>query len=100
MKRLKLLLPGILVLLLTACGVAAAVVPGSIHDITSSPRTRYIPLDNPEFLAPSATSYFTDDDLVLGLNFEGETRAYPVRMMRYHHVVNDTVGNRPILLTY
>jgi hypothetical protein len=30
----------------------------------------------------------------------GESRAYPVRMMAYHHIVNDVVGGVPIVATY
>jgi hypothetical protein len=59
-----------------------------------------VPLDNPEFVTAAQASYLLDDELVLGLFAEGEARAYPVRMVFYHHVVNDTVGGRPILVTY
>ena len=30
----------------------------------------------------------------------GESRAYPIRSMSYHHVVNDLVGGVPIVATY
>ncbi len=39
-------------------------------------------------------------DLVLGLEWMGEARAYPIRMLIYHHIVNDTVADRPLLITY
>ena len=63
-------------------------------------RSPFVPLDNPEFVTAGQASYLLDDELVLGLYAEGEARAYPVRMVFYHHVVNDTVGGRPILVTY
>ena len=34
------------------------------------------------------------DDMVLAVRVNGEERAYPIREMAYHHVVNDTVGRR------
>ena len=40
------------------------------------------------------------DDKVLAVTIGGEAHAYPVRTMGYHHVVNDTVGNVPIAVTY
>ena len=40
------------------------------------------------------------NDLVLGIESDGEARAYPVSMIFYHHIVNDTIGGRPILITY
>ncbi len=60
----------------------------------------FVPLDDPIFLAANGTDYFGDEELVLGVEFGGEVRAYPVRMLRYHHVVNDTVGGEPLLVTY
>ena len=60
----------------------------------------FVPLDNPTFLAAVDTKFFSDEDLVLGVEFAGEVRAYPVRMLRYHHIVNDTVRGRPLLVTY
>lgn len=41
-----------------------------------------------------------DDEAVIGVVFEGEARAYPVRIMRGHEIVNDTVGGQPIAVTY
>ena len=60
----------------------------------------FVPLDDPIFLAADDTEFFGDDELVLGVEFAGEVRAYPVRMLRYHHIVNDTVGGEPLLVTY
>jgi hypothetical protein len=40
------------------------------------------------------------DDRVIGVSFGGEARAYPLRLMRWHEVVNDTVGGEPIAVTY
>jgi cytochrome bd-type quinol oxidase subunit 2 len=40
------------------------------------------------------------DDMVLVARVGGDARAFPVRIMAYHHLVNDTVGGLPILPTY
>ncbi len=40
------------------------------------------------------------DDMVMAVRFGGQARAYPVRMMAYHHVVNDWVGGVPLVGTY
>jgi len=40
------------------------------------------------------------DDRVIGVTIAGEARAYPLRLMRWHEVVNDVVGGRPIAVTY
>ncbi len=39
-------------------------------------------------------------DLVVGLNINGEKKAYPHFILDYHEVVNDIVGGVPISLTY
>ncbi len=38
--------------------------------------------------------------MVLAVQINSESRAYPIREMAYHHVVNDTVGRQPIVSTY
>lgn len=40
------------------------------------------------------------DDRVIGVHIAGEARAYPLRLMRWHEVVNDTVGGEPLAVTY
>jgi len=39
-------------------------------------------------------------EMVLTLVFNGDARAYPVREMAYHHIVNDVVGGVPVAVTY
>ena len=60
----------------------------------------FVPLDNPVVLAADEADFLGDDELVLGVEWSGEVRAYPVRMLRYLHVVNDSVGDSPLLVTY
>jgi hypothetical protein len=40
------------------------------------------------------------DDLVVGVEYGGEARAYPLSVLTTHEVVNDTLGSRPLLVTY
>ena len=40
------------------------------------------------------------DDKVLAVSWGRMARAYPIRTMGYHHIVNDTVGGVPIAVTY
>jgi hypothetical protein len=44
--------------------------------------------------------YLVSDDRVIGVSLGGESRAYPIRVMNWHEVVNDTVGGIPIAVTY
>lgn len=38
--------------------------------------------------------------LVIGVVNNGQAKAYPIRFLGYHHQVQDTVGGKPLLITY
>lgn len=38
--------------------------------------------------------------LIIGIEINGESRAYPIQIIGYHHQVKDTVGNTPVMITY
>ncbi len=51
--------------------------------------------------APAAEADWVDpQDYVLGVVVGDAARAYPVRALAYHHVVNDVVAGEPIVATY
>lgn len=58
------------------------------------------PIDEPTFLPTSAVDFVTDDEPVLALEIEGDARAYPIQVMIWHEIVNDTVGGTPVSVTY
>lgn len=58
-------------------------------------------IDSPKFWdVEEANKFLKDDDVVLGLEFEGESRAYPLRILNWHEIVNDEIAGEPILITY
>jgi len=58
------------------------------------------PLSDPGFTETAATEEIADGDLVIGVAVGTEARAYPVRALAYHHIVNDIVAGEPIVATY
>ena len=55
----------------------------------------------PEFLTMAkANEQMTDDELVIGLFIEGDSRAYSVNMLSRHEIVNDVVGGKPAAVTW
>jgi hypothetical protein len=58
------------------------------------------PLKNPAYVASSKADYVDPSDMVLAVKINGEDAAYPVRLLAYHHVVQDIVGGKPIAATY
>jgi hypothetical protein len=57
------------------------------------------PVDHPAFAAATAVKLDKDDKLIV-VKIGGSARAYPIRTMGYHHVVNDVVGGTAIVATY
>jgi hypothetical protein len=58
-------------------------------------------IDNPKFVSvQDASSFLSDSDLVLGLNINGDIRAYPLLILVWHEIVNDKVGGSPVAVTY
>jgi hypothetical protein len=57
-------------------------------------------VDAPEFSHIGEAAWIGRDTEVLGVEVEGEARAYPLRVLEYHQIVNDVVGGVPIAVTY
>jgi len=63
------------------------------------PRDGIPALDHPATV-PAARADWEDDDLVLGVVAGGEARAYPVAILNWHELVNDTLGDEAILVSF
>lgn len=58
-------------------------------------------IDNPKFVSVSeADKFLQDADQVVGLNVNGDIRAYPLQILVWHEIVNDNVGGTPVAVTY
>ncbi len=57
-------------------------------------------LTRPQSIPSGAADYMEDDDRVLGITHNGKSRAYPLRILVNHEIVNDTLGGRPVLVTF
>jgi len=58
------------------------------------------PLLNAAYAHISAADFVSESDMLLAVENQGEAVAYPIRLMAYHHLVQDTVGGTPIVATY
>jgi hypothetical protein len=83
---------GLVLALLVACA-------GAVLTHVNIFERMFHPYDVPAFDTPTA-SKIEPDDMVMAVQINGEARAYPIRAMGYHHIVNDTVGGLPIAATY
>src|SRR5262245_41659214 len=58
------------------------------------------PLDHAPFLRGRAATYLAPEEPVLGIEIGGDARAYPLRILDWHAVANDTVGRVPVALAW
>lgn len=71
-----------------------AIIPGG------PPPDGIPPIDEPRFHRAGDVAYLAEDEPVLALEIGGDSRAYPVQVMIWHEIVNDTVGDAPVSVTY
>ena len=62
-------------------------------------RHRYHYGGEPKFLAANLAT-IDAKDMVIAVTLGGESRAYPIREMGYHHIVNDRLRGLPLVVTY
>jgi len=59
------------------------------------------PVDNPQFVSVAeANAWLNDAEPVLVVDVDGDVRAYPIQILMWHEIVNDTVGGVPLSVTY
>lgn len=86
---------------------ATFIHPGVDHDIRleevvwGGVRKDGIPaLTNPALISADEADYLTPGELVFGISINGDTRAYPFRIMDWHEMFNDVIGGVPVSLAY
>lgn len=57
-------------------------------------------LERPRAVPADQAGYLQDDEPVFGASVGGEQRAYPLRILGWHEMVNDVVGGEPVSLSY
>ncbi len=59
------------------------------------------PVDDPQFVTVAeADAWLNDPEPVLVVDIDGDVRAYPIQILMWHEIVNDTVGGVPLAVTY
>jgi hypothetical protein len=87
-------------LMLTGFNVDNAIVPkGEI--LSGGPPKDGIPaILKPQFVSPKEAEFLKPGDEVIGVRMAGQARAYPIKILNWHEVVNDTVNGIPIVVTF
>lgn len=69
--------------------------------ISGGPPPDGIPaLDDPKFLAPEDVDFLEDVEPVVAVELDGDARAYPLQIMTWHEIANDTIAGVPVTVTY
>ena len=59
------------------------------------------PIDHPRYTSVAhATRFLTPREPVIAVQLRGQARAYPLQILIWHEIVNDTLGGAPIAVTY
>ncbi|MCZ6915862.1 MAG: DUF3179 domain-containing protein [Gemmatimonadetes bacterium] len=97
-------------LFLAACGDGGTTEPPPGEELVCTIPTNQIfaalardaipSLTTPEFTTVANAGFLFGEDRVLGVEINGEARAYPFGIMWWHEIVNDTLGGENILVTY
>lgn len=64
------------------------------------PRDGIPAIHHPEFLSANEATNLKDRERVLGVVIAGQARAYPIKVLNWHEVINDVVGDQHFVVTY
>jgi len=94
----SLLLLGLIVGLTAAPATPADLRPEEI--VTVLPKDAIPAILRPTFGDSKSAAWLSGRDLIVGVEFGGDSRAYPVATLSRHEIVNDTVAGQPIAVTW
>ena len=75
-------------------------IPADKVFIGGPPRDGIPSIDEPQFLSAQQAGFLKDSDRILGVSYKGESRAYPIRILNWHEIVNDKIQGDAIAVTY
>jgi hypothetical protein len=75
------------------------VPPSEIRD--GGPAKDAIPaVLEPQFVKPTDATFLESNDKVIGVVVEGRARAYPIKILNWHEVVDDSIAGTPLAVTF
>ena len=58
------------------------------------------PIHKPKYQSVAEASWLHDEDMVIGYTAGGQAWAYPIRILNFHEIVNDTLAGEEVLISY
>lgn len=81
------------------CSIVALVLFSAVMSRLNYFEWMFHPVDSPGF-ETEAASKLPEKEMILAVQYGPDARAYPIREMAYHHILNDVVQGVPIAVTY
>jgi len=80
--------------------LANSIIP--IDEILSGgpPRDGIPSINEPKFIQASKAIFLKPTDRVIGVNHNGVARAYPIRILNWHEIVNDKISGQAVAVTF
>lgn len=64
------------------------------------PRDGIPSIDDPKFVRAGNASFMQEGDIIIGLRHNEVTKAYPLKILVWHEIVNDEIAGLPVAVTY
>ena len=64
------------------------------------PRDGIPAINHPRFVKAPQADFLKAEDRVYGIQYNGVVKAYPIKILNWHEIVNDWFGNDPLVITY
>jgi hypothetical protein len=64
------------------------------------PRDGIHSIDSPKFISSAAVDWFLPGSRVFGLEINGVIRAYPLAILNWHEIFNDSLGGVPLAVNF
>ena len=88
-----------------ASGIDETLFPPSVIDINQImscgvPIDGIPPIDSPQYLKPAEATYIESNEPVVSIEVNGDARAFPIKVLMSHEIVNTEIGGIPVTVTY
>jgi len=87
-------------LILTGFNTDNAIVPQPEIFSGGPPKDGIPAIMEPKFVNLDQAAYLEGADEVIGVKIGNEAKAYPIKILNWHEVVNDTIGGEPVAVTF
>ena len=85
---------------MTGFALDNAIVPREEILAGGPPKDGIPALLEPKFVRADKADFLSPEDQVIGVVMSGQPKAYPIKILNWHEVVNDNAGDMPMVVTF